>query len=335
MFLTRARRLANVLRPEIYHGREAQLPFFEGWYLKSVSSDLSEALVIIVGVIRSAKAELTHAFLQIFDGRRGDYRYLEFPVDSFWASASKMEVRLPGVEFNAEHIKVDIDRAECRVHGKITFGNLKPWPVTLTSPGAMGWYAWMPFMECYHGVVGMDHSLAGAITMDDRRYNFDGGRGYLEKDWGRSFPSSWIWYQSNHFGRPGISLVGSIARIPWIGRDFPGHLVGFLLDDRFFKFAVYTGSRTKKLEVSDDHIEWIVRDRKHELIVRARQGKTVPLRAPSLDGMTREVKEALDAELDVQLTRRGFRGGVVYEGHGAAAGLETHGDMTELGATKR
>ncbi|WP_243392439.1 MULTISPECIES: tocopherol cyclase family protein [unclassified Mesotoga] len=26
-----------------------------------------------------------------------------------------------------------------------------------------------------------------------------GGKGYIEKDWGRSLPDAWIWMQSNNF----------------------------------------------------------------------------------------------------------------------------------------
>ena len=40
-------------------------------------------------------------------------------------------------------------------------------------------------------------------------------RGYVEKDRGRSFPSLWIWMQSNSFRKqPGTSLFFSVARIP-------------------------------------------------------------------------------------------------------------------------
>ena len=41
---------------------------------------------------------------------------------------------------------------------------LDGWPVKVTSPGAMGPYAFVPFMECYHGVVSMDHTPAATTT---------------------------------------------------------------------------------------------------------------------------------------------------------------------------
>ncbi|MCK7537696.1 MAG: tocopherol cyclase family protein [Marinilabiliales bacterium] len=35
--------------------------------------------------------------------------------------------------------------------------------------------------------------------------DFSGGRGYIEKDWGHSFPSAYVWMQSNHFQLARIS----------------------------------------------------------------------------------------------------------------------------------
>lgn len=60
--------------------------------------------------------------------------------------------------------------------------------MTVRSPGIMGWYAWVPTMECYHGVVSLDHAISGKLMIEDQAHDFNGGRGYIEKDWGKSFP---------------------------------------------------------------------------------------------------------------------------------------------------
>ncbi|QII81181.1 hypothetical protein G7057_00970 [Jeotgalibaca arthritidis] len=41
------------------------------------------------------------------------------------------------------------------------------------------------------------------------------GKGYIEKDWGRSFPKNYIWIQSNHFNDNQRSLFFSYAHIPY------------------------------------------------------------------------------------------------------------------------
>jgi len=87
-----------------------------------------------------------------------------------------------------EHRYAVIDsRHQRNVRGSLCFSCINPWPVTLLSPGVMGWYAWVPFMECYHGVVSLDHTIEGIlhVDVDGTAVDFGGGRGYTEKDWGR------------------------------------------------------------------------------------------------------------------------------------------------------
>jgi hypothetical protein len=51
----------------------------------------------------------------------------------------------------------------------------------------MGPYAFVPFMECYHGILSMDHKINGQLIIHDEIIDFTGGKGYMEKDWGQSF----------------------------------------------------------------------------------------------------------------------------------------------------
>ena len=68
-----------------------------------------------------------------------------------------------------------------------------------------------------HGVLGFDHAIQGVLAIDDQAVDFSGGRGYIEKDWGQSFPEAWVWFQTNHFERAGVYLTASVANIPWMG----------------------------------------------------------------------------------------------------------------------
>ena len=54
----------------------------------------------------------------------------------------------------------------------------------------MGWYGYLPTMECFHGILSIDHKLKGALSIDDKKISFNNGRGYIEKDWGRNFPQN-------------------------------------------------------------------------------------------------------------------------------------------------
>lgn len=45
----------------------------------------------------------------------------------------------------------------------------------------MGPFAFVPFMECYHGIVSMDHIIQGELEIDGATVDFSNGRGYMEK----------------------------------------------------------------------------------------------------------------------------------------------------------
>jgi len=201
----------------------------------------------------------------------------------------------------------------------------------LTSPGIMGWYAWVPFMECYHGVVSLDHAIEGELTVGEETIDFAGGRGYTEKDWGQAFPSAWIWFQTNHFEQAGTSLTASVAIIPWLRSWFPGFIIGLWHGGQLYRFATYTGAQTVRLDAEDREVLWAVEDRKYRLEMRATRPEGGRLQAPTPEDMGRRIAETLNAVVDVKLSvATGGSWQEVYTGTGKHAGLEAVGDLARL-----
>jgi hypothetical protein len=196
----------------------------------------------------------------------------------------------------------------------------------------MGWYAWMPRMECYHGVLSFDHSISGTLEVEGQAHVFDGGRGYIEKDWGKAFPAGYIWFQSNHFDVPRACLTASIAMIPWLGSAFRGFIIGLWLDGRLYRFATYTGARTERLVLQDEQVDWVVSDRHLRLEMQVVQAGGGLIFGPTRQNMGRRVDETLDASLWVRLRERGGR--MLFEGSGRHAGLEINGDVQRLLAAR-
>lgn len=315
----------KIMHPEMYHGFGKEAPFFEGWYYKLVSADESQRYAIIPGVIFG---EEEHAFIQMLNGTTGDSAYHVFPMEKFWASDRSFEIRIDENEFSANKIALQFEDQIGKISGELEFDGTTPWPITWKSPGIMGWYAWVPKMECYHGLISFDHSIRGSLWIDEQEINFNEGRGYIEKDWGKSFPEAWIWLQSNHFGTHGISLTASVAIIPWIRNAFKGFIIGFLYNDHLYQFATYTGARIDVLDVTDNQIRWVVADSNFRLNLVANQGKGGLLRGPTRLDMGKRVVETLDAWVDLEL--RDINGSVIYRGQGRHAGLELNGDLERL-----
>ncbi len=80
---------------------------------------------------------------------------------------------------------------------------------------------------------------------------------------GAAFPEAYVWFQTNHFDQPRVSLTASVAIIPWLGASFPGFIIGLWRDGILHRFATYTGARIERLRITDDHIDWTVSGRTH------------------------------------------------------------------------
>jgi hypothetical protein len=165
----------------------------------------------------------------------------------------------------------------------------------------------------------MNHDLEGTLEWNGQQVNFDGGKGYLEKDWGRSFPKGYVWMQSNHFGADvPASLLASVAHIPFLGSHFIGFISGFWLDGRLFRFATYTGAR-KHLRIEGETVELVFKNPKTELRLHARQAPGVALASPMSGEMTGKINESLQAHIQAELWENGQR---IFEATGHPAGLE-------------
>lgn len=317
----------TIVNPGMFHGHRKQPPFFEGWYYKLVSADEQHRFAIIPGVILG---ESQHSFIQVLDGVTGSSAYHSFPIDAFWASERKFEIRVGDSRFNAERIDLNISDELGLVSGSLQFEGGVGWPVRWWSPGIMGWYAWVPRMECYHGVLSFDHTIHGTLNINQKGIDFSAGRGYIEKDWGQSFPSAWVWAQTNHFERPGTCLTASIAMIPWMGSAFRGFIIGLWHQGKLFRFATYTGAKVERLEIGAHTVHWVVSDSKYRLEMEICQAPGGVLLGPTTIEMGKRVEETLDATVSLRLTEKS--GQLLFEGLGKYAGLEVNGDLPRLTA---
>lgn len=199
----------------------------------------------------------------------------------------------------------------------------------------MGWYAYTPFMECYHGVISFDHSISGTLRAGTIAADFSGGRGYIEKDWGTSFPSYHIWFQTNHFKTQGTSLMVSMANIPWRGSSFDGFVAGLHHGGRLHRFATYTGARVTRLDFGDDSVSVDFESNSYRLetvIYGARSGR---LAKPVVGAMTGRLQESIAGKAMIRLFRRSrTRDDLVFEDLGRNAGIEIEAGAADFATLK-
>ena len=147
----------------MYQGKARMKGYFEGWYYKIADKNETNIGALIPGVSFDVEGQNSHCFIQYLDNSGTVSRYFHFDIDEFSYSPDKAEIRIGENRFSATRIEININEESGRIKGSLDFKGITPWPVTLFSPGAMGWYAFVPFMECYHGVVSFDHIIEGEL----------------------------------------------------------------------------------------------------------------------------------------------------------------------------
>jgi hypothetical protein len=317
--------VTGVLHPEGFHGDGVTSSYFEGWYVKIVTADRRARFAVIPGVFLDPHGG-GEAFVQVLDGATGESWYHRYDVPEFGADDDRFNVRVGPNRFTEHGVVLDLPS----LRGEIRYTTpLDPWPVSWRSPGVMGWYAWVPKMECKHGVVSFGHDLSGSLEHGSDVTSFDGGRGYSEKDWGAAFPSAYVWMQTNHFAERETCLTASVAMIPWVRSQFRGHIVGLLHRGELHRFATYTGASTTRLEIDDAEVRWHLRSKQGSVLeLTADRPRGGLLHAPVRTEMHRRVEETLDATIHVRLLDSAGR--VLLDDVGAAGGLEVHGDLESL-----
>jgi tocopherol cyclase len=310
--------LRRLYNPEIFQGNLKKKHYFEGWYFKQVTRDQSCTFSFIPGV--SLVENDPHAFIQVMNGFTRSTDYIKYPLEEFVWDKRKLFLKVGSSTFTDRGIFLDIENDSIKLAGQIDFTNVIRYPKSILAPGIMGWYSFIPFMECNHGIVSVNHDLKGGISINGNKIDFTGGKGYIEKDWGTSFPEAWIWIQSNNFREHDTSFSFSIAKIPWMGKFFIGFIAFLYLHGKFYLFSTYNKSVVSEIKHDKEAVEITVSNTMNILNIKVIKNSFEELIAPVSGEMSRTIKESVDSEVHLKLLDKYDK--LKYEGSGKSVGLE-------------
>ena len=309
-------------QPEIYQGFNQTQHYFEGWYFKLVSQDLKTSLALIPGI--SLAKNDPHAFIQAFVVKHGAQPtlknvYLRFPKGEFVAQKSKFNVGIGMNQFSLSHLHLDLKQDDFSLKGDIQLQDITPLNRGFMNPSIMGPFAYLPKMECYHGVISLLHTLKGKLVIQGETIDFTGGKGYLEKDWGTSFPSAYVWMQGNHFPEPKTAFFFSYANIPYLGLRFQGLISHLYLQGKHYRFATYNGGKVASEILGDQQVEYVLKRGDYRLRIVGSIDQVVNLPSPKFGKMDHAIKEGLSGEILLWLMKGKT---IVYQGKSTLAGIE-------------
>lgn len=315
----------KINKPILFQGNLKNKNYFEGWYYKQVTVDKKIRLSLIPGVSLNKKD--SHSFIQYIlvknkdDGQIVTHTgYIRYEVEEFLVQDKPFRVQIGNSVFTEDYIYVNLADDLFSFKGEIKLGRFHPIECSRFQPNIMGPFAYIPKMQCYHGVISMMHKLTGTMEINGKEFDFSHGRGYIEKDWGNSFPKEYIWLHSNHFENNRTSLFFSIAHIPFYVTEFEGFICNLVVNDHEYRFATYNRSRCTIQNITKDSVAIRLENKNARLDLNAKVSGQGQLIAPVEGTMQKTIKEGISGVITLRLEDKVT--GEIYEDTGQNAGVE-------------
>ena len=322
--------LKTIQNPDLYHGNNKKLNFFEGWYFKIVHPNKNLTYCFIPGIFLSNKEESSHSFIQVLKGHEASFEYLRFKKEEFRAREGEFYINIGESNFSLNEMKLNINQQGEKIYGTLTFNNIIKWPDTFINPGSMGFYNYFTFMQCYSQVCAVDGDIDGSLNINGALVDFTGGKVYVEKNWGKDFPYSYIWVQGNSFEKGEGSIACSIGHIPFLVTSFTGFLIGLYLKGEFYEFTTINRSALS-INCGDERLVLKTENKEYILKIEAlyKEETIMDLYAPRGEDMVPIARETLQGNVTVTLYDKKTNS-IIFSDKSSAAGVEFSGDYKNL-----
>lgn len=295
--------------------------YFEGWYYKQVNKDSDYTISFIPGV--SYNKVDPHCFIQciICDKKNQlSSHYFKYELSKFLFHNSPFLIQINNSTFSESCIKIDLENSDIKIKGELFFENLEPLKTSVFNPNIMGIFSYIPKMECNHHIISMNHKILGNLSINDENIDLNNGFGYIEKDWGTSFPSEYIWLQCNNFVNSDVRIAFSTAKIPFLGLSFIGFFCSLIVNNEEYRFATYNRSKVKVNSSKDGKINITINKGNVELNILGSVDEVQSLASPKEGIMNGSIKEGLAGKVTLLLKDKSKEYELKVIGH--MAGIE-------------
>lgn len=308
-----------VTTDKFYQGENQTYPFFEGWYFKHQIEN--EVYAFIPGYSIAENGE-KQPFIQVISHDQSDIFF--FDSNQLIVKQDHLFIKIGENIFSEKGLSLSLNSPNLSITGTIEYGDFTPLRRTSYAPSIMGPFSYLSFMECYHGILSMKHTLKGNLIWNDQLIDFTQGIGYLEKDWGRSFPATYLWAQCNQFEAIDAQFFFSAAEIPFLGSRFLGIIAVIQINGEEYRFGTYYGAKILAISKEENYLVITLKQQQLELTINVLQDGGHPLMAPHKGLMNRIIREKASTEITVTLQKKNE---IIFKQKGNAAGFEEVGNL--------
>jgi len=297
---------------EIFQGEKylkTNKEYFEGWYFKNIGN---KNISFIPGI--NINENEKKSFIQIITNKKS--YFIDYGIDDFKFNHNPFYIKIGNSLFSKERIYIDINdkKQKLKINGDITYSN----NINIKT-NIMGPFVYIPFMECNHGVICMKNKANGLIKINNKRIKFNNGIGYIEKDWGTSFPKNYIWCQGNNFKNKDASFMLAIANIPFKFFNFKGVICSLIINGKEYRFATYNNTKIIKYDIKNNSINISLKKGKYILNIKSKQLNGHKLSAPIKGKMSKDILESITSVVNVTLKENN---NVIFSDTSTNCGLE-------------
>lgn len=322
-------RINEIWSSSAAHRPPMNKPFFEGWLFKLVTAG-GKVLSFIPGISKDGEGN-DCAFIQAFAPNYLCPTYYEADIRRFHARSHPFEINFEDNRFTQKGLKVRLSGNGNTFEGLVRFKNMVLLDRSLLNPGIMGPFSFVPGLSCWHEVLSLRHELEGQIVVNGEVWDFEGGVGYIDKDWGLSFPNHLFWVQAGQFESDrDLAVTAALARVNVAGTSVPGVLCVLYYKGQQYRFCTYNGAFVLNVEkVGEQKIEVKIKKGRDILTITVHYSAiNTLLPAPHMGSMRRKgVQEHHVEKLHISLTRDGAP---LLEDCSTGGAMQITGDYSKL-----
>ncbi len=285
--------MLRIFKPTSLRGNLERNTYFEGWFQKVYAKEYQSSFVIIYGYA-TQNTEDKFGFIQIlFPNKATEIIY--FNKNEFSCDPDRHIVRMGENLLTTELIQ--INTKDLNIHLKLMNNQ-----VVKTFRNSMGYSYFLPNLPCYHAVLNTGHRVTGEIKQKNDCFIFEDELGYLEKNWGSSFPKTYYWLHAVDPNDPQVSLLFSIAEIEWIGKKFNRHVGHVHFDEKQLDFRSLKNVAVSFQRSSKDEHEIRLTSKTLQMEITIRHRSKVQFKGPSKGRLSRDIIHFPDAIIQIRLS---------------------------------
>lgn len=166
-----------------YHGHKKRKNWFENWIFKFQNHSMN--IVFIPRIEFDEKARAT-VFLDVFLDKLYS---ISFFMEDFNSEENQLSIRLNNCYFTERGCSLNLQTQELSIKGRINYD------LNLSSTWSDFFASFISVYQ-HHAIISPFHSLSGILVINSKEWDFNGGMGYIEMNWGKRSKHTFIWNQS-------------------------------------------------------------------------------------------------------------------------------------------